>query len=114
VVDRESGKVLVDRCVRADSYFSRLVGLLNHASLPVGEGLLITSCRQVHMFFMRFGIDAVFIDQTDTVVDVESLKPWRLSQMHWKAAHVLELPWGTAEKQGIKPGTRLEFVTCSN
>lgn len=110
VIARDGGQVLAERCVRADSFVTRLVGLLNHASLPVGEALLIAPCRQVHTLFMRFPIDAVFLDGADTVVGVESLAPWRLSKLHFKAAKVLELPLGTAA--GLKPGERLEFVAC--
>jgi uncharacterized membrane protein (UPF0127 family) len=114
VIEKQGGKELVERCALADSFVTRLVGLLNHDSLAEGEGLLITSCRQVHTLFMRFAIDAVFLDDSDTVVRVESLRPWRFSGLHLKASKVLELPFGAAERGGLKPGLRLEFVTCSN
>jgi len=39
-------------------------GLLGRRELPDGEGILLRPCASIHMFFMRFAIDAVFSTAT--------------------------------------------------
>ena len=57
--------------------------------------------------FMRFAIDAVFLDRDLRVVDViPNLRPWRIAGRRGARA-VLELPAGEASRRGIRPGERL-------
>ncbi|VAW19923.1 hypothetical protein MNBD_BACTEROID05-1229, partial [hydrothermal vent metagenome] len=78
---------------------SRMVGLLNRQSLGEGEALIITQCNSIHMFFMRFAIDCIFVDVNDCVVGlVKNIKPWRLSAIYFKAKFVIETPVGVIEK----------------
>lgn len=82
----------------AETLRDRLVGLLDRQSLQAGEALVITRCNSIHMFFMKFAIDAVFIDANNRVVGlVENIKPYRLSPIFFKARQVIELPAGTIE-----------------
>ncbi len=84
---------MAERAVRADGFVSRAVGLLGRKDLPVGEGLWIEPCAQIHTFFMSFSIDAVFLDRGLKVVRVlENLPPWRVSPWITGARSVLELP----------------------
>jgi uncharacterized membrane protein (UPF0127 family) len=92
----------------ADSFFSRAFGLIPRARLRDGEGLLITKTSSITMFFMRFPIDAVFIDRTGHVVRVAAdLPPWRLATMARGARDVVELPAGTAARTGTQAGDEL-------
>ena len=92
----------------AASFCSRLVGLLNRTSLPQGEGLLLTRCRSIHMLFMRFPIDAIFVDKANTVVGlVRDLRPFGLSPFFGKAAFALEVPARTIEKSQTQMGDTL-------
>ncbi len=44
-----------------------------------GEGLLIERCNAIHTCFMRFAIDATFLDAEGNVVKVvRNIRPWRL------------------------------------
>ncbi|HEV3233554.1 MAG TPA: DUF192 domain-containing protein [Candidatus Dormibacteraeota bacterium] len=80
----------------ADSSWKRFVGLMGRASLPAGEGLWIEPCNSIHMFFMRFAIDAVFLDRDNRVKRVvRDLKPWRVSPIVFGARTVVELPAGS-------------------
>ena len=47
-----------------------MVGLLGHASLPRGEGLLLAPAWSIHTWFMRFPIDVVFLDADGRVLRV--------------------------------------------
>ncbi len=82
----------------ADDVVSRNVGLLKHRDFPKGQGLWIKRCNSIHTFFMRFPIDAVFVDKKLKVVAVyRDLKPWRVTRLHFKASSVFELPAGTLD-----------------
>ncbi len=84
----------------------RTRGLLGRRGLEPGEGLWLRPCRQVHTMFMRFAIDAVFLDRELTVVGVCSpLAPWRLSPIFWRARSCLELAAGAAA--WLQPGDAL-------
>jgi uncharacterized protein len=85
-------------------------GLLGQASLDAGEGLLLKPCGSVHMFFMRFAIDVVFLDRELTVVGVvPELRPWRTAGRRGAKA-ALELPAGEAARRGIELGQKLSLA----
>jgi uncharacterized membrane protein (UPF0127 family) len=85
-------------------------GLLGRSELPVGEGLLLKPCGSVHMFFMRFPIDVVFLDRELTVVGVvPELRPWRTAGRRGAKA-ALELPADEAARRRIAPGERLRLA----
>jgi uncharacterized membrane protein (UPF0127 family) len=101
------GSVACERCVVADSFFTRLRGLLGRRELSRGEGLLIRPGSSIHTWFMRFPIDVVFLDRELRVVRVAAdVGPWRL---RWGkgARQVLELAAGEAAARGIEAGDRL-------
>ena len=82
-------------------------GLLGRASLEPDEGLLIRPAGSIHMLFMRFPIDAVFLDRELRVLKVvRELRSWRLASARG-AKVVVELPAGSA---AVEPGDRLELV----
>jgi uncharacterized membrane protein (UPF0127 family) len=106
-VRTSDGRTVAERCELADSFVARGIGLLGRKSLEPGGGMLIGHTGSVHMFFMRFAIDAVFLDRSQTVVKVAAnLRPWRIA-MARRAKSVLELPAGTVDSIGLKPGDRL-------
>jgi hypothetical protein len=62
------------------------------------------------MLFMRFAIDAVFLDRERRVVKVAPrLRPWVLVSGARAADAVLELPAGTASRTGTQAGDVLRF-----
>jgi uncharacterized protein len=100
-----TGVVLGRRVVEARSFGSRLRGLLGRASLEPGEGLWIEPCAAVHMFFMRFAIDAIFVDRRRTVTRVVAgLRPWRIALGGHAAFAVLELPVGVIAQSHTQAG----------
>jgi uncharacterized membrane protein (UPF0127 family) len=100
------GRVLCERCELATTFWTRFRGLMGRGSLPAGEGMLFHPGGEIHMFFMRFAIDAVFCDRELRVVKVvHGLAPWRMAAARG-ASIVVELPAGAAE--GVAPGDRLQ------
>ncbi len=72
-------EILGVRAAVAETLFSRMRGLIAREAPKAGEGLLITRCNCIHTFFMRYPIDATFLDRDGHVVRrVENIRPWRL------------------------------------
>jgi uncharacterized membrane protein (UPF0127 family) len=100
--------VLAERAGFANSVASRAIGLMGQAALPEGSGLVIDPCTSIHMFFMRFAIDVLYVAQDGSVLRVVSrLRPWRLGPIILRSRYVVELPAGTAERTGTSPGDKL-------
>ena len=106
----DDGNVVCERCLLAETPLARLRGLLGRSDLPAGEGLLLRPAGSIHTAFMRFPIDAVFLDRADRVLKVaHELPPWRMAGCRGARA-VLELPAGEAAKQGLHAGVSLTQV----
>jgi uncharacterized membrane protein (UPF0127 family) len=98
------GAVVCERCEIPESSFGRARGLLGRSSLEPDEGMLIDRAGSVHMFFMRFPIDVVFLDRDRRVVGVRhGLRPWRVAGAR-RAVAALELPAGAAAAAGVEEG----------
>jgi len=110
VVIARTQTTLATRARIARSLPERLIGLLDRSHFAPGEALVILSCRSIHTCFMRFAIDAVFVDGTWGVVAIRaSLPPWRLTPVMWGAQAVIELPAGTVEQAHVRLGDRLRL-----
>jgi uncharacterized membrane protein (UPF0127 family) len=106
----DDGNVVCERCLLAETPLARLRGLLGRSDLPAGEGLLLRPAGSIHTAFMRFPIDAVFLDRADRVLKVaHELPPWRMAGCRGARA-VLELPAGEASKRGLHAGVSLTQV----
>ena len=98
------GAVVCERCEIPESSFGRARGLLGRDGLEPGGGMLIDRAGSVHMFFMRFPIDVVFLARDRTVVGVRHrLAPWRVAGAR-RAVAALELPAGRAAEVGVEKG----------
>ncbi|MCW2950503.1 MAG: hypothetical protein JWN41_1516 [Thermoleophilia bacterium] len=106
--------VAVAHLGRADRLLARMRGLLGREQLGPDEGLWITPCPSIHMWFMRFAIDAVFIDRDFRVVRViEALQPWGMARGGRGAHSVLELSVGTIARAGITVGETVAITSHS-
>jgi uncharacterized membrane protein (UPF0127 family) len=104
---RSDGSVVCEQLLVAARPLRRLRGLLGRRSLPAGEGILLRPAGSIHTFFMRFPIDAVFLDRNNVVVAVErELPPWRVASCR-AARSVVELTAGEAARRGLAVGESL-------
>ncbi len=110
VTNKTRGTILAHKAHIANTPISRLRGLLGRNGLNQGEGLIIKPCSSIHTWFMRFTIDAVFLNKGNRVVSVaRSLPPWRLFGTLFKGKMVIELPAGEATKSQTENGDMIEI-----
>ena len=103
------GAIVCERCEIPESSFGRARGLIGRSGLEPGSGMLIDAAPSVHMFFMRFPIDVVFLDRDRKVVRVvHGLRPWRVAGAR-RAVAALELPAGAAAEAGVQEGDVLSL-----
>jgi uncharacterized protein len=116
-LNRTRGTILCERLEVAESVAAQSRGLLGREGLAPGGGMLFNGSgflplMWMHMFFMRFAIDIVFLDRADRVLRINhGLKPWRVSSMVFGARRALELEAGAAARSGTVEGDQLEVVS---
>lgn len=86
----------------ADTFWRRLVGLLNRSSLDTRQGLLLSPCGSIHTFAMRFSIDVVFLDGEGRVLGyADNVSPNRVRFAPKGTRKVLEVAHGNRSRTGI-------------
>ncbi len=110
-INRTRNTVLVTNGAVAASAWSRLRGLLGHAPLQSGEGLLLRGEKAIHTIGMGFPIDVLFLDRAGRVVHLaDAMPPLRASPFVFSAANVLEMPAGTLRSTGTALGDEIELT----
>jgi uncharacterized membrane protein (UPF0127 family) len=101
--------VLADDLEVERSFFGRTAGLMFRPSLDPGRGMWIVPCNGIHMMFMKFAIDAVFLDRKERVKKVYRKLPawWGVVWLVWGAESVLELPPGSTSNIDLQPGDQI-------
>lgn len=95
----------------ADTFVKRFCGLMLRRHLPEGRGLLLAPCDGVHMLFMRFAIDVVYLDKDLRVKKiVRKLRPWLGLSVCFGAWGALELPSGAAERLELVVGQQFRRI----
>jgi len=96
------GALVAGQVEEAPSLLGKFRGLMGRPSLPPGEALWLPGSNGIHMMFMRFPIDVVFLgrpaaDGTRPVLAARpDLPTWRGLVPFVRGANgVLELPTGT-------------------
>ncbi len=104
---RVNDQIISEKVKVAETFFSRLVGLMFKSNMNGYDSLLIKKCNSIHTFFMRFSIDAVFLNSDFEIVKIyRFMKPWRMTRMVFKATQVLELKAG-ALPENVNIGDRV-------
>lgn len=104
-------RVITENGRLADSFFSRLRGLMFVQSIADDYALYITPCNQIHMLNMRFAIDVVYLSQDDRVVKIdENVQPGKICKTERRAKSVIEMKAGAASALGICQGDVLEIM----
>jgi len=99
---------------RCDHFFSKFRGLMLRKTLAVNEGIMLVSDppgilnTSIHMFFMRFDIAVIWLDENQMVVDKTLARAWRPYYTSKKPArYILEIHSSRINDFNI--GDRVEF-----
>ena len=110
-VHERTGKVLADELEVPRTFVGRGIGLMFRRRLESGRGMWINPCEggSIHMLFMRFAIDAVFLDRQERIKKVfPNLPPWSgVVWLVWGAHSVLELPAGSTAEMDLRLGDQI-------
>ena len=104
-----TGKVLADDLELATTLVALTAGLMFRRTLEPGRGLWLNPCNGIHMMFMRFPIDAVFLDSKERVRTVYRKLPrwYGIVWFVWGARSVLELPSGSTADIDLQRGDQI-------
>lgn len=102
---------LATRAQVAASFWPRLRGLIGRRAIEPGGGLVLRRCNAIHMAFMRFALDVIYLSAQGRVVAVDhALAPWRVGRVHRQAADVVELPAGTLAATATAVGDQVSIA----
>ncbi|MFH1390825.1 MAG: DUF192 domain-containing protein [Candidatus Diapherotrites archaeon] len=114
LINSTSGKKIIEKTKTANTSFSRFKGLMFEKKENFDYGLVFELDKEgrinssVHMLFVFFPIDIVYLNSEKIVVDKTTLNPWILNYTPKKSAkYFVELPKETASK--IKLGEKLKW-----
>jgi uncharacterized membrane protein (UPF0127 family) len=110
LVNQRTDEALADRVEVAVTRRDRRKGLLGRSGLDPLSALIIAPCFSIHTMFMRFDIDAVFVDDDGRAVKVvPEMTPWRVA-VDPTAHAVVELPAGSLRERQVNIGDRLYLL----
>ncbi len=111
VLHEKSRTILGKNVVKATSFWRRLRGYIFYKSSKLEfDGLFFQRSNCIHNCFVRFPIDAVFVNKEFEIVEIlREFKPWRFSRIYFKASHVFKFPSETIN-DSISIGDKL---TCT-
>ncbi len=111
VYHRTTGQLLAENVVLANTFFTRLRGLIARRRLAPAEALWLRPCNGVHTWWMHYAIDVIFLDRELRIVKlVENMRPFRLTAPHREARSVLEMTAHSISHANLKVGDQLEIV----
>lgn len=108
-------KKITDKHKIADTILSRGIGLMFSKKSSFNHGLVFDLEREtkigasIHMFFVFFPINVLFLDSKRKIVDIKfNLKPWQITSPKKKCRYVIELPT-KYNKKYVSVGDRLSW-----
>jgi uncharacterized protein len=115
------GSVLATDVESADSLWGKFMGLMGRPALAPRAALWLPDSNGIHMMFMRFAIDAIFVGKPDgdgarPVLSIHERLPawWGLVPLVRSANGVLELPVGTIASTGTAVGDRITLENADS
>jgi len=109
VVNTSNKKIIGEKIELADTFYTRLKGLLGRTGLGKGQGMVLVPCNSIHCIGMKFAIDVIFMDQDNRVIWIrENMEPGT-SESRRDAYSVLEVASGVVNEKGIQIGDVLKW-----
>lgn len=111
LVNVDNGEIIAESIESAQTFFTRLKGLMFRKELSNGGGLYLHPCKSIHTFFMKFPIDVLYLDKEWKIVGMEEqLEPGKMGRHFTGAASVIELESGSIQKNGIQEGQIVKLL----
>jgi uncharacterized protein len=111
---KPSGEYVATSTEFACNAFKQTLGLMFRKSIPGDYALVFVLNKSkkvsLHMLFVNFAIDAIFLDENKKIVKISQLRPWTgVCSSETKVKYIIETDKGTAKKAGLKVGDILTF-----
>lgn len=111
LINKSKNNLIVKNLFLANSFWSRMKGLMWKKDLTEDEGLVLVPCNSVHSMFMRFPIDLLFLSREFKVIKIiERFKPWRATPIIRDCYQIVELKAGVVSKKGVSVKDELEII----
>lgn len=102
-------ELLFTRVKIASDFKTKLRGLMFYQEMPGIDGLLLYPCQMVHLYWMRFSLDLVYLNREKEVVLIETKYPNQVGALIKNAYYVLEIMAGTGKVKDIRAGDRFDW-----
>jgi len=99
------GRVLASALL-ATSRADRRRGLIGVSTIT--EALVLEPCNWIHTVGMRTTIDVAFVDVDNVIIDICTIKPWRIGSYTRRAVRVIEASAGSLERWNVRIGNTVE------
>ncbi|WP_094226651.1 DUF192 domain-containing protein [Methanolobus psychrotolerans] len=111
---KSNGKEVATDIDFACSLFKQVKGLMFSSKIHDNYALVFvmkkTQKVSLHMLFVNFPIDAIFLDEQKRVIKTTSLRPWLgTCSCKDKVKYIIETTHGKSQNMGISAGDRFEF-----
>src|SRR3982074_138683 len=108
-VHERTGQVLAEELEMPHTFVGRGLGLMFRSSLAPGRGMWLIPANGIHMMFMNFAIDAVFLDRKERVKKVYRKLPrwYGIVWLQWGAHSALALPPGPPPDRDWQRGAQI-------
>jgi uncharacterized protein len=111
LIDITRATTVGTRITIADTFFTRLIGLVGRRGLSHGCGLLIRPSSGIHTFGMSFPIDVVALSPGLQVLQLwPGMVPSRTTGVLLSTHSMLELPMGQICRCRMEVGDQLELT----
>lgn len=92
---------------------SQMSGLMFRSHIPSNYAMIFVmkkpSSVGIHMLFMRFPIDVIFLNEEKKIIRLSHLKPWTGHSSMKNVRYVIETNPGAIEKYKLSIGRKMEF-----
>ena len=113
IINKKTRQIICKNVVKRKTLFEKATGLMFKKDIDDETAYLFyfnkKSKISIHMFFVFFPIDIIFLDENFKVVEMAKLRPWQLYKSKENAKYFIEVKSGVARKKRIKIGDYFEI-----
>ena len=107
ILNKTTNELIDIKITNANSFFKRFKGLMGKKDIDFAMLFYNLKDSSIHTHFMRFDIDAYFLDKNKVIFEKATLNPWKFYKPKKQASYILE---AKKDRLKLKIGDELEFV----